>query len=108
MHRAGNSYNIERDVKPPPVEVMRQVQVRTGQAYVEGQVLLEAGCLKLRLSRNEAIGNVAYDMMTERKLPSKPQIRGFFSSDFRPDSVVIVRPSQLGPKSTYIIKKPGK
>jgi len=54
------------------------------------------------------VGRMAYDTTMERKLPSKPQIRGFFSSDFRPDSVVIVRPSKLGPKSTYVIKKPGK
>lgn len=54
------------------------------------------------------VGRMAYDTTMERKLPSKPQIRGFFSSDFGPESAVIVRPSKLGPKSTYAIKKPGK
>lgn len=160
MHRAAKMYNIAGDAKPLQVEVLRQMQASTDRAYENGKALFEAGRLKPRLSRNEAIGNfidravkkdmqklfaqygiaqgagkpvrvvgreydtsgtdrtyripdarvgkMAYDMTMERKLPSKPQIRGFFSSDFRPDSVVIVRPSQLGPKSTYIIKKPGK
>lgn len=160
MHRAAARYNKMGDAKPLQVEVLRQMQASTDRAYEEGQALFEAGRLKPRLSRNEAIGNhidravrkdmkklfvqygieqgagkpirvvgreydtsgtdrtfripdarvgrMAYDTTMERKLPSKPQIRGFFSSDFRPDSVVIVRPRQLGPKSTYVIKKPGK
>lgn len=160
MHRAAARYNKMGDAKPLQVEVLRQMQASTDRAYEEGQALFEAGRLKPRLSRNEAVGNyidrsvrkdmqqllrtygieqgigkqvrvvgreyntfgtdrtyripdarvgrMAYDTTIERKLPSKPQIRGFFSSDFRPDSVVIVRPRQLGPKSTYIIKKPGK
>lgn len=160
MHRAAARYNKMGDLKPLQVEVLRQMQASTDRAYEEGQALFEAGHLKPRLSRNEAIGNhidravrkdmkklfvhygieqgagklirvvgreyntsgtdrayripdarvgrLAYDTTMERKLPSKPQIQGFFSSDFRPESVVIVRPSQLGPKSTYVIKKPGK
>lgn len=54
------------------------------------------------------VGRMAYDMTTERKLPSKPQIRGFFGADFGADSTVIVRPTRLGRGSTYAIKKPGK
>ncbi|WP_116970654.1 hypothetical protein [Blastomonas sp. UPD001] len=54
------------------------------------------------------VGKMAYDMTTERKLPSKPQIRGFFGADFGTDSAVIVRPTQLGRGNTYAIKKPGK
>jgi hypothetical protein len=160
MHRAAKLYNIEGDVKPLQVETLRRMQQSVDRAYEEGQALFEAGRLKPRLSRNEAIGNyidmavrremrtmfarygieqgpgkqvrvvgreydtsrtdrtyripdirvgrMGFDSTMERKLPSKPQIRGFFSSDFRPDSAVIVRPSKLGPKSTYAIKKPGK
>lgn len=54
------------------------------------------------------VGRMAYDMTIERKLPSKPQIRGFFGADFGADSAVIVRPTQLGRGSTYAIKRPGK
>jgi len=43
-----------------------------------------------------------------RKTMTTPQVRGFFNSDFKPDAVVIVRPSQLGPNSTYAISKPGR
>ena len=159
MHRAAARYNKLGDDKPLQVEVLRQIQDSVDRAYDEGVELFDAGRLKPRLSRNEAIGNyvdrtvrrdmrrlfdrygirhgsgqpvrvvgreydtsgsdrtfripdarvgrIAYDSTLERKLPSKLQIRGFFNSDFRPSSVVIVRPRQLGPKSTYVIKKPG-
>lgn len=52
------------------------------------------------------IGDIAFDVSMERKNLSKPQIQGFFRTDFQPRAVLIVRPSKLGPKSTYIIKKP--
>lgn len=53
------------------------------------------------------IGNVAFDVTLTRKTPSSPQIRGFFAADFRPGTVVIVRPSQLGASSTYAITRSG-
>lgn len=52
------------------------------------------------------VGNVAFDVTLERKTLGTKQIRGFFKSDFKPAAVVIVRPSQLGQKSTYIITRP--
>ena len=160
MHRAAVRYNKLGDMGPLQVEVLRQAQMSTDRAYVDGVALFNSGRLKTSLSRNEAIGNyvdrtvrkdmrrlcgrygiehgvgrqvrvvgreyntsgsersyripdlrvgrMAYDITLERKLPSKPQIRGFFASDFRPDSVAIVRPRELDPKATYAIKKPGK
>lgn len=54
------------------------------------------------------VGKVAFDMTLERKTLATPQIRNFFASDFQPDVVVIVRPSQLGPGSTYAIPRPRK
>jgi hypothetical protein len=54
------------------------------------------------------VGNVAFDVTLSRKTLATPQIRGFFNSDFKPDAVIIVRPIQLGPNSTYAISKPGK
>jgi len=41
-----------------------------------------------------------------RKTLASPQVRAFFNSEFRPGVVVIVRPSQLGPGSTYAITRP--
>jgi hypothetical protein len=49
------------------------------------------------------VGNFAFDVSSEAKQPTKPQIRGFFGADFEPVGVVIVRPNQLGGKSSYII-----
>lgn len=54
------------------------------------------------------IGNVAFDMTLTRKTPAMPQVRGFFSADSKPEMVIIVRPSQLGPNHTYAIKGPGR
>ena len=52
------------------------------------------------------VGRVAFDMTLERKTQGTPQVRSFFASDFKPDFVIIVRPSQLGPGSTYAIPRP--
>lgn len=49
------------------------------------------------------VGNLAFDTSLTAKLPSSPQIRGFFNADFEPAGVVIVRPNQLGNYSSYII-----
>jgi hypothetical protein len=52
------------------------------------------------------VGNIAFDVSLTAKTPGSRQIQGFFSSDFQPAAVVIVRPTQLGPDSSYIITKP--
>ena len=52
------------------------------------------------------VANIAYDVTLTRKTLATPQVRGFFSTDFQPDAVVIVRPTQLGSGSTYVIKRP--
>jgi hypothetical protein len=54
------------------------------------------------------VGRIAFDVSLTRKSLSTAQVRGFFNSDFRPDAVIIVRPSQLGPNSTYVIVRPAK
>jgi len=52
------------------------------------------------------VGDIAFDVSLTAKTLSTSQVRKFFRSDFRPSSVVIVRPSQLGSDSTYVITKP--
>jgi len=52
------------------------------------------------------VGNIAFDVTLTPKAPGSAQIRGFFSADFAPRAVVIVRPSQLGRNSTYLITRP--
>ncbi|HEU0309632.1 MAG TPA: hypothetical protein VFR36_00235 [Sphingomicrobium sp.] len=52
------------------------------------------------------VGNIAFDVSLTAKSLSTPQIRRFFQSDFRPQAIVIVRPSQLGPNSTYVLTRP--
>ncbi len=52
------------------------------------------------------VGNLAFDVSLEAKRPSKDQNKEFFSADFKPTGVVIVRPNQLGNNSSYVIWRP--
>lgn len=52
------------------------------------------------------VGKIAFDWSLTEKSLSTPQVRNFFNADFRPNAVVIVRPRQLGGRSTYIITRP--
>lgn len=52
------------------------------------------------------VGNIAFDVTLSRKTLATAQVRGFFNADFKPDVVVIIRPTQLGAGNTYAIKKP--
>lgn len=52
------------------------------------------------------VKDVAFDVTLTRKTLATAQVRGFFSTDFQPSRVVIIRPRQLGPDHTYIISRP--
>lgn len=52
------------------------------------------------------VGDVAFDVTLSLKTLKTAQVRGFFGAAFRPTSVVIIRPSQLGPESSYVIPRP--
>jgi hypothetical protein len=51
------------------------------------------------------IGKVSFDWTLTLKTIGTRQIRGFFRADSQPWAVVIVRPSQLGQNSTYLIPR---
>lgn len=62
---------------------------------------------ELRFRRPDVrVGNIAYDVTLMLKTLKTPQVRGFFNTDFQPSHVVIIRPSQIGPDSSYIITRP--
>ncbi|MBB4839633.1 hypothetical protein HNP52_002702 [Sphingomonas kyeonggiensis] len=52
------------------------------------------------------VGSVAFDVTLTNKTILTAQIRGFFNTDFRPEMVVIIRPTQLGGIYTYAIRRP--
>jgi len=52
------------------------------------------------------IWDVSFDWTLFPKTISTAQVRGFFRADSQPRAVVIIRPSQLGPDSTYLIPRP--
>jgi hypothetical protein len=52
------------------------------------------------------VGGVVFDWTLIRKTAGTAQVRGYFNADLKPDIVIIVRPSQLGPQSTYAITRP--
>ncbi|AEG49830.1 hypothetical protein Sphch_2169 [Sphingobium chlorophenolicum L-1] len=160
LDRAEVAYRVKGESRPLQVEVLRYVQDRTDKAYEKGIEEFNAGRLKVRLSREEAIGNyvdravrhdlkrlynrmeivtsregpiriigreysnygtdksyripdarvanVAFDVSLTRKTALTPQVQGFFGSDWKPDTVIIVRPSQLGPGNTYAIPRSGR
>ncbi|MET0241463.1 MAG: hypothetical protein ABW184_16345 [Sphingobium sp.] len=54
------------------------------------------------------VGDIAFDVTLTQKTLKTAQVRGFFEADFRPKTVIIVRPTQLGLGNTYAITKPGK
>lgn len=51
------------------------------------------------------IGDISFDWTLSLKTMVNQQIRGFFAADSRPIGVVVVRPSQLGRNSTYLIPR---
>jgi len=62
---------------------------------------------ELRFRRPDVrVGNIAYDVTLTLKTLKTPQVRGFFSTNFQPSHVIIIRPSQIGLDSSYIITRP--
>lgn len=160
LDRAETSYRVKGEIRPLQIEVLRYLQERTDDAYEQAVKKFDGGRLKVRLSREEAIGNyvdrevrinlkefynsmgietsregpiriigreysdsgtdrsyripdarvanVAFDVSLAKKTARTPQVQGFFKSDWKPDTVIIVRSSQLGSDSTYAISKPGR
>jgi hypothetical protein len=78
----------------------------TGPVRIIGREYDTSGTDRTYRIPDALVGKIAYDVSLTRKMPSTPQIRGFFESDLRPTAVIIVRPSQLGPNSTYVITRP--
>jgi hypothetical protein len=158
MERAAAYYRIRGDVGYLQVETLRFLRGAVDVAYANAVSAADAGRLRPRLSREEAIGNrvdaevrqglkslfnsygipfgpaadvainsrdyetsedgkdyripdarlreVAIDWTLSVKMANTPQIRGFFRADVQPRAVVIIRPSQLGGNSMYLIRRP--
>jgi hypothetical protein len=52
------------------------------------------------------LGDVDFEWTLSQKTISSPQIRGFFRADSQPRAVIIIRPSQLGRDSIYLLPRP--
>jgi hypothetical protein len=52
------------------------------------------------------VARIAFDVTLTEKTLRTAQVRGFFRSDFEPEFVIIIRPTQLGKGCTYIITRP--
>jgi hypothetical protein len=50
---------------------------------------------------NARIADVAFDVTRTEKTMATPQARRFFQADFKPAGVVIIRPGQLGGRTTF-------
>jgi hypothetical protein len=98
-------------------QVRRNLRERYNQLGIDS-----AGVGPVRVNRRENItsgsGDLAYrrpdmrvqdvaiDVTLTRKTLGTAQVRGFFNANFRPNRVVIIRPSQLGTGHTYVIARP--
>ena len=103
--------HIDCTVRKDMKKLFAQYGIEQGagkQVRVVGREYDTSGTDKTYRIPDLRVGKIAYDSTMARKVPSTPQIRGFFRSDFQPDAVVILRPTRLGPRSSYVIKKPGK
>lgn len=102
---------IDRTVRKDMKQLFAQHGIEQGagkQVRVVGREYDTSGTDRTYRIPDLRVGKIAYDSTMARKLPSTPQIRGFFRSDFQPDAVVILRPTRLGSGSSYVIKKPRK
>ena len=102
---------IDRAVKSDFRDVLtvRSLSVPTGQAVrVNGREYDSSGDDLSYSIPDARVDDVAFDITLTAKKLTTPQVRRFFSSDFHPRAVVIIRPRQLGVDSSYIIKRPGK
>jgi hypothetical protein len=98
---------IDRQVRRRLRSLYNTLGIPSGQVRVIGREYETSGSDRTYRIPDARVGSVAFDVSLTRKTLRTPQVRGFFRSDFRPSSVVIVRPTQLGPDSTYIITRPG-
>jgi hypothetical protein len=87
-----NQYGLE-SAREGPVRVNRRENDSSGS--------------ELTYRRPDArVGRVAFDVTLALKTGKTAQVRGFFGTDFKPQQVVIIRPSRIGPDHTYVIKAP--
>ena len=92
LRKRYNQYGVEPSGKGP-VRVNRRENDSSGS--------------ELTYRRPDArVGRVAFDVTLSPKTAKTAQVRGFFGTDFRPQQVVIIRPSQLGRDHTYAIQAP--
>lgn len=101
---------VDRAVRSDMKQLFRRYQIEHGlgkPVRVVGRGYITSETDRTYRIPDARVGRIAFDVTLERKLQSRPQIQGFFRSDFRPHSVLIVRPRQLGRGSTYAIKSRG-
>jgi hypothetical protein len=97
--------NVRRDLRNQLIN--RRVSTAKGNTVrVNGREYDTSGTDTTYRIPDARVGRLAIDMTLTRKTLTTPQIRGFFNSDFLPEAVIIVRPSQLGGGSTYVITRP--
>ena len=79
---------------------------RGQQVRVVGREYNTSGSKRTYRVPDARVGRVAFEVTLWHKTVKTDQIVGFFNTDLRPNATVIIRPSQLGPNSIYIITHP--
>lgn len=102
---------VDRSVRDDLRSLYRELSIstdRNSQVRVNSREYDTSGTDRTYRRPDARVGDVAFDVTLSRKTSRTAQVRGFFNSDFKPRSVIIIRPSQLGRESTYAIVQPGK
>lgn len=100
---------VDRTVREKVREFYNQLGISTtrGQPIrVNSREYNSSGSDRTYRQPDVRVSKIAFDYTLTPKTLATAQVRGFFNADFSPTMVVIVRPTQLGPKSTYAITRP--
>lgn len=100
--RAAAFYRTRSEIRPLQVEAIRQMQDRADEAYDEAVTLYNAGRLRIRLSRDEAIGNYV-DLAVRQRLTRFYNQYGIETSRTGPVRVVGREYDTSKPESSYRI-----
>ncbi|MBB5687776.1 hypothetical protein [Sphingobium boeckii] len=109
-HEAIGNY-VDRQVRNELKQFYNRIGIspkHDSQVRVVGREYDTSGNDRTYTTPDARVGKLAIDWTLTPKTGKTKQIIGFFNGDFKPDATAIIRPSQRGVPSIYLIKRPGK
>lgn len=100
---------IDRTVRGQLRDAYRRQSIqtdRTSVVRVNSREYISSATERSYRLPDARVGNIVFDVTLTQKTLRTAQVRGYFASDIKPTAVVIIRPRQIGPDSSYIIARP--